>query len=350
LQTVQPDRALALALDLDLALALAPTAWPGSEKPDADVSSALSEGDSMRSRTPWLAACALGAGLAFGARPGRSDTSPASPNAVRCSATASSTTLAAAFDVATRAGTVTIDGAAGTRRFKVKVTPSAATYLLLFDGYGSGDQKPPAESLAKGKSVVARVVAYGDVNHLFFDTDYHLPQASPMDGFVCGVPAAPPRAVPSPSAAARSAPPAKVAKCAPGTTLVWPEGSDSAACMLPCDNTKGCGGGKSCVSAGVAGDDGNPIPHNIVSVCPVVPAPGTPAASATTAAPGGASSMELPNPKLGPCPPGYGDQALLATCNKSCTADRDCTSPFTCQSLGGDPPHNCVDMAHLHMR
>ena len=83
------------------------------------------------------------------------------------------------------------------------------------------------------------------------------------------------------------------------------------------------------------------------AVAAVRPASSTSPHATTAVAPG---TMELPNPSHQACAAGYGDQALLDTCNKSCTTDHDCTAPFTCESLGGDPPHNCVDMGHLHMR
>jgi hypothetical protein len=60
--------------------------------------------------------------------------------------------------------------------------------------------------------------------------------------------------------------------------------------------------------------------------------------------------MEIPNPSGAPCPDGYGDQGLLSTCNKTCKTNKDCKAPFTCQSMAGDPPHNCVNQAHLFMR
>jgi hypothetical protein len=110
---------------------------------------------------------------------------PPSPSGVRCSVTAASTHFVAAFDFATMSGTVTSDGGASPRRFNIKATPYAATYNLVFQGYGPDDQKPASESLTRGKSVVARLVAYGDVSHLFFDADVHATVPAPMDGFVC---------------------------------------------------------------------------------------------------------------------------------------------------------------------
>jgi hypothetical protein len=72
-------------------------------------------------------------------------------------------------------GTLTVDGVAlGTRRFNVRATPYAATYVLLFESYGAGDNKPAKEALAAGKSIVARLVANGDHTDLYFDGDVHL--------------------------------------------------------------------------------------------------------------------------------------------------------------------------------
>lgn len=99
--------------------------------------------------------------------------------------TTPSAVIRAGFDFSTMTGTVTFDGAAVTRRFKIKATPYAATYTLGFQGYGPGDHKPAQESLATGKTV-ARIVAYGEVNHLFFDGDFHPAGLTmPMDGLVC---------------------------------------------------------------------------------------------------------------------------------------------------------------------
>jgi hypothetical protein len=104
---------------------------------------------------------------------------------VKCKVTTPSGVLVAGFDYSTMTGTVTADGAVGTRRFNVKSVPSSATYMLMFQAYGSGDQKPASESLKAGKSIVARLVSYGDVMHLFLDGDYHPAVQAPMDGFVC---------------------------------------------------------------------------------------------------------------------------------------------------------------------
>jgi len=113
------------------------------------------------------------------------DTPPAQSAATSCKVTVPNAAIVATFD-GSMAGTITVDGAAGTRRFKIKSTPSAATYNLLFDGYGAGDQKPAAESLKSGKSVVARLVQFGDTPHLFFDSDYAFPGLKPsLDGLVC---------------------------------------------------------------------------------------------------------------------------------------------------------------------
>jgi hypothetical protein len=72
-------------------------------------------------------------------------------------------------------GTLTVNGVAlGTRRFNVRATPYAATYVLLFESYGAGDNKPAKEALTAGKSIVARLVANGDQTDLYFDGDVDL--------------------------------------------------------------------------------------------------------------------------------------------------------------------------------
>jgi hypothetical protein len=107
------------------------------------------------------------------------------PTATRCTVTTPSAVFVAMFDLSSMMGTLTADGPGRTRRFKVKAVPYAATYSLVFQGYGPLDQKPGSETLTPAKSVVARLVAYGDVNHLFFDSDYHPSVQAGMDGFVC---------------------------------------------------------------------------------------------------------------------------------------------------------------------
>jgi len=93
--------------------------------------------------------------------------------------------LAASFNFDTMKGTVDVESGKSIRHILIKAVPSAATYLLIFDGYEAGDEKPAAEKLKKGESVVARLVAYGDKNHLFFDADLHLPIPAALDGYIC---------------------------------------------------------------------------------------------------------------------------------------------------------------------
>lgn len=131
--------------------------------------------------TAWTAALVL---LAATTTTAHADPPPG-PSGQRCAVTLPSGAVVAAFDFTPMTGTVTLDGGVGTRRFKIKAAPSAATYNLVFDGYAPGDQKPAAESLTRGKSVIARLVAYGDVNHLFFDVDYHPAIPATMEGLVC---------------------------------------------------------------------------------------------------------------------------------------------------------------------
>ncbi len=85
-------------------------------------------------------------------------------------------------------GTVTIDGPDFTahRSFKIHATPSAGTYVFLFDGYGDGDVKPATEKLTP-KSIVARQVTVGKFDKLFFDGDVKLvPKTGKLPDLVCG--------------------------------------------------------------------------------------------------------------------------------------------------------------------
>jgi hypothetical protein len=128
------------------------------------------------------------AGLAVDVRATLATTPPSgarTPPPVKCTVTLPSSTFVAGFDYSTMTGTVTADGAAGTRRFNVRATPYSATYPLVFLGYGPGDQKPTSESMTKMTSVVGRLVSYGDVLHLFLDGDYRPSVRAPTDGFVC---------------------------------------------------------------------------------------------------------------------------------------------------------------------
>ena len=89
------------------------------------------------------------------------------------------------FDYGNMAGLVTVDGAKSTRRIRIKAVPHAAIYSLVFTGYDAGDQKPASESMAAGKAVVARLVAYGETNHLFFDSDFHPDLSVAASEFTC---------------------------------------------------------------------------------------------------------------------------------------------------------------------
>jgi hypothetical protein len=111
---------------------------------------------------------------------------PAHPSvATSCTVALPTGTFVASFDDS-MSGKVTVDGAAGTRRFKVKSTPYSATYMLIFQAYDAGDRKPPSETLTAGKSIVARLVMVGSTLHLYFDSDYNPPGVrATLDGFVC---------------------------------------------------------------------------------------------------------------------------------------------------------------------
>lgn len=89
-----------------------------------------------------------------------------------CRAVSGSVTVDLRFQLDSMRGTLSIDGR-DTRRFDVKAIPSKATYSLVFVSYGSGDVKPATEKLTAGKSVVARLVAAGDDEDLYFDVDVH---------------------------------------------------------------------------------------------------------------------------------------------------------------------------------
>jgi hypothetical protein len=138
----------------------------------------------MNSRAWVLATILLSASSALADPPSTRPPAP-SPAGMRCSVSTPTGRFMAAFDFASMTGTVTADGAVGTRRFKIKAVPYAATYNLTFQAYGAGDQKLTSETMTKDKSVVARLVAFGDVNHLFFDSDYHPAVRATMAGFIC---------------------------------------------------------------------------------------------------------------------------------------------------------------------
>jgi hypothetical protein len=115
---------------------------------------------------------------------------PAFADAVTCTVSVQTKpgaagTLSAKFDFADMRGLVGIDAGADARRIQVKAVPYSASYLLMFNGYAAGDHKPAGEKLRRGKSVVARLVAYGNKNHLFFDSDLKLDLPAPADGFAC---------------------------------------------------------------------------------------------------------------------------------------------------------------------
>jgi hypothetical protein len=134
-------------------------------------------------KLPNVKLAVIATALLLDAASGHADPPPA--DVMRCTVTLPSGVFVAAFDFTTMRGTFTSDGALGSRRFKVKAAPYSGTYNLLFQGYGAGDTKPAAESMKKGKSIVARVVAYGEVQHLFLDSDYRSGVTAPSDGFIC---------------------------------------------------------------------------------------------------------------------------------------------------------------------
>jgi hypothetical protein len=80
----------------------------------------------------------------------------------------------------------------------------------------------------------------------------------------------------------------------------------------------------------------------------LAPTPNATAPSGPTPAPS-AGTMSMPNPAHLPCPVGYGDKGgVLATdpwnrCNKICSANKECTAPYTCQNITGDGDKVCWD-------
>ena len=177
--------------------------------------------------------------------------------------------------------------------------------------------------------------------------------SAPAGSASVAAPAVAPSAAPAaaPAAAGAPKPGSKAAKCGAGTALVATDNQD-AKCLKQCVEDKDCAKGQSCTPGNGTDDDGNPIPHDIINVC-VGPAGGAaakPAASAKPAAAPAPGTMEVLNPGNPPCPAGYSDQGVLASCNKSCTAAKDCKAPFTCTSVTGDPTKICVDSKHLHTR
>jgi hypothetical protein len=106
----------------------------------------------------------------------------ATNNVLTCVAdTGSNDTIVATIDSA-NTGSVVIQSASETRRIRTTMTPYAATEILLFNGYDPGDQKPAGEKLAAG-SIVARVVAIGEKNRLYFDSGFRPSVQVPPSGF-----------------------------------------------------------------------------------------------------------------------------------------------------------------------
>ncbi len=103
-----------------------------------------------------------------------------------CEVKVATTVVRAKVNLAEMGGALSIDGGT-TRRFAVKAAAHAATYALLFEAYGAGDAAPKGEALTKDKSIVARLVADGDVTKLYFDGDFHPTVPAPEAGtaFTC---------------------------------------------------------------------------------------------------------------------------------------------------------------------
>jgi len=117
--------------------------------------------------------------------PGSASTSVV-PSSTSCRVATAGNTFVATVDLNNMTGSVAADGPVGLRRFLVHATSYNATYTLVFQGYGGGDQKPTSESMTPATSVVARLVGYGGGElHLFLDGDYQPPVSAPQDGFTC---------------------------------------------------------------------------------------------------------------------------------------------------------------------
>ena len=115
-------------------------------------------------------------------------TGDAADTAVTCTASFSpKNEIVTSFAFSTMTGTLSIDGSGpgGARRMRVRAAPHAATYSLVFLGYAPGDQKPGAEKLVVGESIVARLVTIsGEGVRLYLDSDFHPALPVPPAGFL----------------------------------------------------------------------------------------------------------------------------------------------------------------------
>jgi hypothetical protein len=81
--------------------------------------------------------------------------------------------------------TVKVDAKSGARSFKATTQPHAATYTLVFSGYGESDKHAAAEpAYVAGTTVLGRLVANGDKMEFFADKGF--PTHPAKDGpYVC---------------------------------------------------------------------------------------------------------------------------------------------------------------------
>ena len=70
-------------------------------------------------------------------------------------------------------------------QFRVHALPHAATYSLMFTGYDPSDKTPSGKRFSPDQSIIARVVAAGDDNRIYFDGNYAPPTPPPGGFFLC---------------------------------------------------------------------------------------------------------------------------------------------------------------------
>jgi hypothetical protein len=75
-------------------------------------------------------------------------------------------------------GSLDEDGQVG-RHILVRATPHAATYVLLFAGWGPRDARDKTPPWKVDETIVARLVSDGDDMDLVFDGEYRPPAAVP---------------------------------------------------------------------------------------------------------------------------------------------------------------------------
>lgn len=78
-----------------------------------------------------------------------------------------------------------VDSKAGARSLNAATAPHAATYSLVFSGYGEGDKHPAAEpALVAGDTLLGRLVSNGDKMEFYADKGF--PTHPAKDGpYIC---------------------------------------------------------------------------------------------------------------------------------------------------------------------